>query len=88
MEEQQKQDLLRAIRVWVASHPDPDGPGITIMSSGNLSPRQIVEAIENDTENGRLLCRIFENAARAATWEEVLDSFRKSGEQPHPSLPS
>ena len=83
MSSTEKDRIVSAIRCWVRIHPNPDVPVIDIgplpeprSDGGGLSPRQIYNIIQEDSEIGRWLLRVIEAGIERTSLEEILDGFR------------
>jgi len=73
-----KANILAALRRWVNQHPRPDEPAIQFGSSAHpdgLSPREIVQEIEGETEQGRFLLQLLDNSMKTSSPETVLKGF-------------
>jgi len=76
--------ILEALRKWVEKHPAPDQIALSVASLGAYSPRELWEAVENQTEVGRFLesLILFGAKRRKGSLVDVLDSFSTEYAQP------
>ncbi len=68
--------LLAALKSWVAAHPAPDEPAISIAQGGTYSPRQIYEEVLEDSDFGQFFVRLVLHGAGLAGFDEVLKGFK------------
>lgn len=78
MDQNAKEQVLKALRQWVSHHPRPDEPAIQFGESAHpegLSPKALLKEVESDTRDGQFFLAILDNAIRANSLETVLKSF-------------
>ena len=49
------QNILEYLKTWLARHPAPDQPVLSVANLGAYSPRELCEAMEKRTEAGQFL---------------------------------
>jgi len=85
MNQRERAILLAAIRGWVDRHPSPDTPIVEIargqllpsveQSGGGLSPRQIYNELQENSELGQWLTRVIDAGIARANLDDVLKGF-------------
>ena len=58
---QQKYELSKAVRFWADNHPNPDEI-FQLVDGGKFTPRQIADALEKETERGKIAFQMIELA--------------------------
>jgi hypothetical protein len=78
MDQDAKEQVLKALRQWVSHHPRPDEPAIQFGESAHpegLSPKALLKEVEGNTPDGQFFLAILENAIAANSLETVMKSF-------------
>jgi hypothetical protein len=73
-----KARLVVVLSKWADNHPKPDAPALQFSSNEHpegLSPRQIVEAIKADTEDGNTLMEMLDHAIKEFSEDVVFRGF-------------
>lgn len=75
--------VVQALEKWVERHPNPDVPAMSIATSGQFTPRQLLHEIRDRSDTGLLLEEMIETAVvkQAVTLDELLSWFE--GEEPN-----
>ena len=75
LDEETKDKIIKALDSWAAKHPGKDQPAISVATFGEFSPREIVEAVTQETPFGQFFLKMIESATREHPLEKVLRSF-------------
>lgn len=75
------QQILLTLDDWVAHHPNPDAPAISLAGLGEYSPREIAHAVSEENDAGHFFEALIVNGARVSEngLSGVLRSFREEG---------
>jgi hypothetical protein len=73
-----RDEFKAAVRYWADNHPHKNQPGLSL-GGDFLTPLQIAEAVETETEFGLDFIEIVEHGATAAneSAEQVIAHFRR-----------
>lgn len=76
------QNILEHLKAWMANHPEPDRPMLSMANLGVYSPRELCDAVERRSETGQFLesLILFGASARADGLQGVLKSFVQENE--------
>ena len=87
LSENEKTDLINALRRWAATVPDR--PTLGFLGSDFLTPKQIVDAAIREDDNGKTILEILEHGVRREGLEAVTERLSRSyGSTGSESLPS
>lgn len=67
--------LVERLVEWVRFHPAPNDPILGFAQEGILSPREILAAVQEGTDDGQLFVELVAGGLRYASFERILDSF-------------
>lgn len=72
--------VVNALQTWVERHPNPDVPALSIATSGQFTPRQLLQEVRERSDTGLFLEEMIETAVAngAAKLEEVMSLFEGS----------
>jgi hypothetical protein len=72
--------IARTLEQWVAQHPSPEMPALSLAEMGEFSPRQIFEAVKAKTDVGEFVEVLIVNGVRMHPEgiEGVLKTFAAS----------
>jgi hypothetical protein len=72
--------IVRALQKWVERHPNPDVPAMSIATSGQFTPRQLLQAVCDRSETGVFVEEMIEAAVAANEVEldDILNRFEES----------
>jgi hypothetical protein len=75
LESKERERLTDALEMWLIRHPDPDEPAFRVSRTGELTPREVVEAVTLQSELGEAVLEILEFSVRRSSLEEVTSNF-------------
>jgi hypothetical protein len=75
LDSNEREALTYSLNVWLEHHPEPDVPVFRIAGDGELTPREVVEAVNNRSEIGNGILDILEFSVRRSSIDEVTSSF-------------
>lgn len=80
-----RQKLKDAFNTWVKQHPAPDTPDIRT-GNGVYTPRQLVQAINDDTEEGKEYLDMFEYSVTSGrqTLDQLISLLTRPSKPPTP----
>ena len=70
--------IVASLEAWVAHHPNPDAPALSLGGLGDYSPRELYWAVADETEAGSFFEAMIVNGAQ--TSERGLDGVLQSFE--------
>jgi len=69
-------ELIVAVKRWAANHPRRDEPLLVLFgSSRSWSPQQIADELQSESDSGKMLRGLLENAARSHGVPDLIASF-------------
>ena len=76
--DEQRQKLKQAVLYWAEHHPHPNGVAFQLASGAEYTPMQIAEAVDKESDLGKLEFRVVEHALdQGHKFEEILEGYYK-----------